>query len=48
MAAYTKDMMLSIFGPSLKYQGGKGQFTEVWGSELELLDIVNKRLEGMK
>lgn len=36
--------MLCGFGPSLKHQGGKGKFVERWGTERELLAMVNERL----
>lgn len=37
--------MLMIYGPSLKFQGGKGEFSNRWGTERELLAITNQRLE---
>ena len=40
-----KAVMLFKYGPSLKYQGGKGAFAEKWGTERELLELTNKKLE---
>lgn len=41
----TKTQMFAIYGPSLKYQGFKGGFVDKWGTERELLEEINKKLE---
>lgn len=39
-----KAQMLLIFGPSLKWQGGKGAFEQRWGTEASLLAKTNQRV----
>lgn len=37
--------MLAVYGPSMKYQGSKGEFERCFGSQRELLEMTNKLLD---
>jgi hypothetical protein len=37
--------MLKMYGPSMKYQDGKGNFEKVFGSQRDLLAMTNKLLD---
>lgn len=42
---WTSSMMLAKYGPSMKYQGGKGKFVERFGTDRERLAIIDARLK---
>lgn len=41
---WTGSQMLAKFGPSRKYQGGKGEFVRHFGTDRERLAIIDSRL----
>lgn len=42
---WTSSQMLAKFGPSRKYQGGKGKFVERFGTDRERLAIIDARFK---
>lgn len=43
---YSQHEMLVIWGPSMKYQEGKGEFERCFGTQRELLDKTNEFLNN--
>lgn len=41
---WAKVAMLKAFGPSRKYQGGKGNFVATYGTDAELRDQLERRM----